>query len=129
MSMSDRVRDAFKPASDLIVLNAETTGRLIQQQTALVLEVTEASVAQVRKLMAVESVREAYELQRDYVSDVFSMARGTGREQIATLREAGSDAGSVLRGAFRRVREEAAEAVEPETSAAQHGAKISPAAV
>jgi phasin family protein len=113
MTMRERVRDALKPASDLVVLNAETTGRLIQQQTALVLEVTEASVAQVRKLMAADSVREAYELQRDYVSDVFSMARGTGREQIATLREAGSDAGSVLRGAFRSVREEAAEAVEP----------------
>ena len=124
MTTRDRVRQAFKPATDLVVLNAETTGRLIQQQTALVLELTEASVAQVRKLMAAESVREAYELQRDYVSDVFSMARGTGREQIATLREAGSDAGSVLRGAFRRVREEAADVVEPETPAAQHASAI-----
>jgi hypothetical protein len=113
MALSDNVRKAFKPASDLAVLNAETTGRLIQQQTALVLEVTEASVAQVKKLMQVESIREAIELQRDYVGDVFSMTRGTSREQLATLREAGSDAGEVLRSVFRRAREEAAEAIEP----------------
>lgn len=120
--VADRVRSAMKPFNDLVVINAETTGRLVRQQTALVLEVTDATVSQVKRLIESESVRDAFEAQRNYVSDIAGMMRESGREQFTTLRDAGTATGDVLRGIVETGEEKAEEAMESVSQAANQAA-------
>lgn len=119
---ADRVRNAMKPFNDLVVINAETTGRLVRQQTALVLEITDASVSQVKRLVEAESVQDAFDAQRNFVSDLAGMFRESGREQMSTLREAGSATGDVFRGMVRRGEEAIEEAGQAVSDAASEAA-------
>ncbi|HSG88240.1 MAG TPA: phasin family protein [Pseudomonadales bacterium] len=112
MSNESRISKAIKPVSDLVVLNAETTGTILMRQNSLFGDMIAASVDQVKILSEAGSVRDALESQRAYLREMGSKVRSTTRENIETLRTAGRDAGAVVKGAFRSARKDVGESVE-----------------
>lgn len=121
----NRLDRVLKPVTDLVVLNAETTGQVLMRQNAFFGDLVSASVDQVKTLTTVHSLREAVESQRSYLREIGGKFRGVTRENVETIRDATRDAGTVLRGAFRRaedsvseeideLRQDAADAIAPE---------------
>lgn len=115
MKTQTRISRAFAPVSDLVVLNAETTGTILLRQNALAKDLISASVDQVKLLSEAGSVRDALNFQRAYLRDMGTRVRSTTRENLDTLRHAGRDARGVLRDTLRNARSEAAEAVNEAT--------------
>ena len=107
-----RISKAIKPVTDLVVLNAETTGTILLRQNALFNDMIAASVDQVKTLTTVGSLRDAVDAQRAYLREMGSKVRSTTRENVETLKDASQEAGDVVRGVFRRARTETAEGVE-----------------
>lgn len=112
MSNETRLRRITKPATDLVIINADATGTILLRQNAFFGEMVEASVAQVKQLTEAPSLRDAVESQRAYLREMGSKFRSVTRENIDTIRGAGRDAGEVLRTAVRGLREDASEAIE-----------------
>lgn len=111
MSTESRFTRVTKPMTDLVILNAEATGTVLQRQNAFVAEVIAASVDQVKVLTEAGSLRDALDSQRAYIREIGEKFQTTARENIETIRGASRDAGNVVRGAFRRAEEDASEAV------------------
>ena len=111
MSTESRFTRVTKPMTDLVILNAEATGTVLQRQNAFVAEVIAASVDQVKVLTEAGSFRDALDSQRAYIREIGEKFQTTARENIETIRGASRDAGNVVRGAFRRAEEDASEAV------------------
>jgi len=97
----DTVRRFLKPMADLLVINAETMGTLIQRQNALVSELVETGVEALRKTVNAQSLQDAFEVQRDYATTVGEKVQNLQRENLETLRDAGTSGSDVLRSAFR----------------------------
>ncbi len=138
MSEQNRFARVTKPMTDLVIINAETTGSVLQRQNAFVAEVIAASVDQVKVLTEAGSLRDAIDSQRAYVREISEKFQTTARDNIETIREASKDAGNVVRGAFRRVesdveeavaeaREDAAEAIQGVSEAVAPAAEPAPA--
>lgn len=121
MSNESRIAKAMKPVSDLVVLNAETTGAILLRQNALFNDLISASVDQVKVLTSAGSVRDAMESQRAYLREVGSKVRSVTRENIETLRGAGRDAGEVVKGAFRSARTDVSEGFEQAADSVSQG--------
>jgi hypothetical protein len=118
MKTQTRISRALAPVSNLVVLNAETTGTILLRQNALAKDLIAASVDQVKLLTEAGSLRDAVNFQRAYLRDIGTRVRSTGRENLDTLRHAGRDARGVLRDALRsargrRVRIDARFRIEP----------------
>ena len=111
MSEQNRFARVTKPMTDLVIINAETTGTVLQRQNAFVAEVIAASVDQVKVLTEAGSLRDAIDSQRAYVREISEKFQTTARDNIETIREAGKDAGTVVRGVFRRAEDDVQEAV------------------
>ena len=138
MSQQNRLARVTKPMTDLVVINVETTGTVLQRQNAFVAEVIAASVDQVKVLTEAGSLRDAVDSQRAYIREISEKFQTTARDNIETIREASKDAGGVVRGAFRRVeddveeavseaREDAAEAIQNVAAAVAPAAQPAPA--
>lgn len=128
MSEQNRFARVTKPMTDLVIINAETTGTVLQRQNAFVAEVIAASVDQVKVLTEAGSLRDAIDSQRAYVREISEKFQTTARDNIETIREAGKDAGNVVRGAFRRAESDVEEAVaEARTDAAEAISNVSEA--
>ena len=112
MSTQTRITRITKPMTDLVILNAETAGAVLQRQNTFVAEVIVASVDQVKVLTESGSVRDAFDAQRAYVRDMGEKLQTTARDNFETIRAASTEAGDVIRGAFRRAEADVAEAVE-----------------
>jgi phasin family protein len=112
MSQQNRISRALKPVNDLIVLNAETTGTILLRQNAFVTDLISASVDQVKVLTSAGSFRDAVESQRAYLKELGSKFQSVTKENVETLRDAGRDAGTVVKGAFSSARDEAGDAVD-----------------
>lgn len=112
MSNESRISRAIKPVTDLVILNAETTGTILLRQNALFNDMIAASVDQVKTLTTVGSLRDAVDAQRAYLREMGSKVRSTTRENVETIRGASQDAGDVVKGVFRRARKDTAEGVE-----------------
>lgn len=112
MSEANRLARITKPVTDLVVLNAETTGTILLRQNAFVTDMISASVDQVKTLTTAGSLRDAAESQRAYLREMGSKFQSVTKENVETLRDAGRDASSVVRGAFKGVRKDASEAVD-----------------
>ena len=95
------VRRFLKPMADLFVINAETMSTLILRQNELVNELIESGVETLRKTVNAETVQDAFEAQRDYVTTVSEKVQNLQRENLETLRDAGTTGTEVLRNAFR----------------------------
>lgn len=111
MSEQNRFSRVTKPMTDLVIINAETTGTVLQRQNAFVAEVIAASVDQVKVLTEAGSLRDAIDSQRAYIREISEKFQTTARDNMDTIREASKDAGNVVRGAFRRAEEDVQEAV------------------
>ena len=118
MSTQTRITRITKPMTDLVILNAETAGAVLQRQNTFVAEVIVASVDQVKVLTESGSVRDAFDAQRAYVRDMGEKLQTTARNNLETIRAASTEAGDVIRGAFRRAEADVAEAVEEVREAA-----------
>ncbi len=118
MTTETRFARVTKPMTDLVILNAEATGTVLQRQNAFVAEVIAASVDQVKVLTEAGSLRDAMDSQRAYIREIGEKFQSTARENIETIRDAGREAGTVVRGAFRRDEEAAEETVETVEAAA-----------
>ena len=111
MSEQNRFARVTKPMTDLVIINAETTGTVLQRQNAFVAEVIAASVDQVKVLTEAGSLRDALDSQRAYIREISEKFQSTARENLETIREGGRNAGNVVRGAFRRVEADVENAV------------------
>ena len=118
MSTQTRITGITKPMTDLVILNAETAGAVLQRQNTFVAEVIVASVDQVKVLTESGSVRDAFDAQHAYVRDMGEKLQTTARNNLETIRAASKEAGDVIRGAFRRAEADVAEAVEEVREAA-----------
>ena len=108
----NRFARVTKPMTELVLLNAETTGTVLARQNAFVADVIAASVDQVRVLTEAGSLRDAIDSQRTYVREIGEKFQATARENVETIRAAGRDAGTVVRGAFRRAETDVKEAID-----------------
>ena len=118
MSTQTRITGITKPMTDLVILNAETAGAVLERQNTFVAEVIVASVDQVKVLTESGSVRDAFDAQRAFVRDMGEKLQTTARDNFETIRAASTEAGDVIRGAFRRAEADVAEAVEEVREAA-----------
>lgn len=121
MSEQNRFARVTKPMTDLVLINAETTGTVLQRQNAFVAEVIAASVDQVKVLTEAGSLRDAIDAQRAYVREISEKFQSTTRENFETIRGASKDAGSVVRGAFRRVEDDVENAVSEARESVSEG--------
>lgn len=112
MSTQTRIKSVLKPVNDLVLINAETTGSILLRQNAFFGDLVESTVQQVKTLSQAESLRDAVDAQRAYIKEVGSKVSSVTRDNIETLREGSKSAGSVVKGALRRGRNEVSEAVD-----------------
>lgn len=112
MSTQTRIKNVLKPVNDLVMINAETTGAILLRQNAFFGDLVESSVQQIKTLTQSESLREALDAQSAYMKEVGSKVSAVTRDNIETLREGGKSARTVVTSAFRRGREEVADAAE-----------------
>ena len=101
MNAQNAIQRVTKPLTDLVLLNAETTGQILLRQNAVFGQLVEQSVAQTRRMTAVSGVREAVESQREYLRTVGETLRTAQQDNLETLRNAGKSAVDVIRGAIR----------------------------
>jgi len=112
MSTQTRIKSVFKPVNELVLLNAETAGSVLLRQNAFIGDLVESSVQQVKTLSQAHSLRDAIDAQRAYMKEIGSKVSAVTRDNIETLREGGKSAGGVVKGAFRRGRDEVSEVVD-----------------
>ena len=101
-----------KPVTDLVIVNAETTGTVLQRQNAFTAEFIAASVDQVKVLTEAGSLRDAVDAQRAYIREISEKFQSTARENIETIRAGGSKAGQIVRGVFRRAESDVSESID-----------------
>lgn len=112
MSTQTRIKNVLKPVNDLVLINAETAGSVLLRQNAFFGDLVESSVQQVKTLSQAHSVRDAIDAQRAYMKEMGSKVSSVTRDNFETLREGGKSAGTVVKGALRRGRDEVSEAAD-----------------
>ncbi len=112
MSTQTRIKSVLKPVNDLVLINAETTGSILMRQNAFFGDLVESTVQQVKTLSQADSLRDAVDAQRAYMKEVGSKVSSVTRDNLETLREGSKSAGSVVKGALRRGRDEVSDTVD-----------------
>ena len=112
MSTQTRIKSVLKPVNELVLINAETTGSILLRQNAFFGDLVESSVQQIKTLSQAESLRAAIDAQRAYMKEMGSKVSAVTRDNLETFREGTKSAGTVVKGALRRGRDEVSEVVD-----------------
>ena len=89
----------IKPITDLMVINAETTGEILLRQTSAFSELIQAGVENARKAATAPSFAEAARTRVEFVREVMAKANDVNRGNWASLRAGFSKSRDRLRGA------------------------------
>lgn len=87
MSEQQTTIDRFiKPITDLMVINAETTGEILLRQTNAFSELVQAGVENARKAAAAPNFAEAARTRMEFVREVMEKANDVNRGNWESLR-------------------------------------------
>ena len=89
----------IKPISDLMVINAETTGEILLRQTNAFSELVRAGIDNARKAAAAPSLAEAARTRVEFAREVFAKANDVNRGNWQSLRAGFEKSRDRLRGA------------------------------
>ena len=89
----------IKPITDLMVINAETTGEILLRQTSAFSELVQAGVENARKVAAAPSFAEAARTRVEFVREMMSKANDVNRGNWESIRSGFAKSRDRLRGA------------------------------
>lgn len=96
----EQFKNAMKPASELMSLNAKAVELLMQQQAALVTTSMNETIALSKELMEQKDFSGVFKTQKEYLSGMKDTLVSTSKESYSVLTDTQEKAGELLKGAF-----------------------------
>ena len=88
----------IKPISDLMIINAETTGEILLRQTSAFSELVQAGVENARKAAAAPTLAEAARTRFEFMREVMAKANDVNRGNWESIRSGFAKSRDRLRG-------------------------------
>lgn len=120
---SEQMQQSFKPASELLAVNAKAMEKLAQKQTAFMTSVMSDSVAYTRNLTSQKDLNGFLKVQKTYADDLQEKLTSCARDSYAVMNEAQEQVGELFKDMFSQAQGKAEEIVTKTAKAASDSVK------